>query len=49
VQGQPDSRIHLSADLVGNGPAMFRAADAMGLEDIVSKRPRQVRSPLSIR
>jgi ATP-dependent DNA ligase len=39
VQGHPESRIHFSANLVGNGPAMFRAADAMGLEGVVSKRP----------
>jgi hypothetical protein len=32
VQGHPEGRIHFGADLVGNGPAMFRAADAMGPE-----------------
>src|SRR5689334_13373325 len=39
MQGHPESRIHFSAGLIGNGPAMFRAADVMGLEGIVSKRP----------
>jgi ATP-dependent DNA ligase len=39
VGRHPDSRIHFSEDLIGNGPEVFRAADKLGLEGIVSKRP----------
>ena len=39
VTADPESRIHFSEDLVGNGPEVFRAADKLGLEGIVSKRP----------
>ena len=39
VGNHPESRIHFSEDLVGNGPEVFRAADRLGLEGIVSKRP----------
>ena len=39
VGHHPESRIHFSEDLVGNGPEVFRAADRLGLEGIVSKRP----------
>ena len=34
----PSSRLHFSSHHVGDGPAMFKAADAAGLEGIVSKR-----------
>ena len=39
VGHHPESRIHFSEDLVGNGPEVFRAAERLGLEGIVSKRP----------
>ena len=34
----PASRLHFSSHHVGDGPAMFQAADQAGLEGIVSKR-----------
>jgi DNA ligase D-like protein (predicted ligase) len=38
LAGEGEGRLRFSGDLVGRGPAVLAAADAMGLEGIVSKR-----------
>jgi ATP-dependent DNA ligase len=39
VGGNPRSHIHFSTNVTGNGREFFEAADRLGLEGIVSKRP----------
>jgi len=45
IGADPAGRIHFSPHLTNNGPEVFKAADRLGLEGIVSKRPDSLYLP----